>query len=124
MSRSNNDLGLLLLRVGFSALLLTHGIPKFMKLFSGGEIQFADPIGIGATATLVLAVFAEVICAVLVLIGFRVRLTSIPIIITMLVAVLIVHGDDPFGKKEFPLLYLIGFTAIALLGAGKYALKR
>ena len=124
MSRSNNDLGLLLLRVGFSALLLTHGIPKFMKLFSGGEIQFADPIGIGATATLVLAVFAEVICAVLVLIGFRVRLTSIPIIITMLVAVLIVHGDDPFGKKEFPLLYLIGFTAIALLVAGKYALKR
>ena len=45
-----------------------------------------------------------------------------PPVITMLVAAMVIHGADPFAKKEFALLYFFGFLAITLLGAGKYSL--
>lgn len=104
--------------------MLTHGIPKMMKLFAGGEIQFADPIGLGAAASLILTVFAEVICAALIVVGFKTRWATIPLIITMIVATFVVHADDPFGKKEFALLYAVGYLAISLLGAGKYSVDK
>lgn len=119
-----NHLAKLILRIGFGGFMLTHGIPKLMKLFAGGEIQFADPIGLGATVSLGLAVFAEVICAAAILVGYKTKWASIPLIITMLVAAFVVHGDDPFGKKEFALLYAVGYLAISLLGAGKYSIDR
>ncbi|MBG44013.1 MAG: DoxX family protein [Aequorivita sp.] len=117
------NLGLLLMRVGFGALMLTHGIPKLLKMLSG-DFSFGDPIGIGETATLILAVLCEVLFPLLVIIGFKTRLSAIPVIITMAVAAFIVHAADPFGTKEMAILYLIGFTAIALLGAGKYSIDR
>lgn len=122
--KSNGDLGKLILRIGFGGFMLTHGIPKMMKLFAGGEIQFADPIGLGAAASLILTVFAEVICAALIVVGFKTRWATIPLIITMIVAAFVVHADDPFGKKEFALLYAVGYLAISLLGAGKYSVDK
>jgi len=118
---NQSDLGKLVLRIGFGGFMLTHGIPKLMKLFAGGEIQFADPIGLGATASLVLTVFAEVICAAMILVGFKTKWATVPLIITMIVAAFIVHGADPFGKKEFALLYAVGYLAIGMIGAGKYS---
>lgn len=122
--QDQNHIAKLLLRIAFGGFMLTHGIPKMMKLFAGGEIQFADPIGLGATVSLILTVFAEVICAALILIGFKTKWATYPLIITMLVAAFIVHGNDPFGKKEFALLYAVGFLAISLLGAGKFSIDR
>ncbi len=116
------DWGKLILRLGLGGFMLGHGWPKLMKLLAGGEIAFADPIGLGPTFSLVLAVFAEFVCAILLIIGYKTRWAAIPLIITMLVAGLIVHGDDPWGKKEFALLYAVGYIAIALLGAGKYSI--
>ncbi len=123
-SSLKNDLGLLLLRVAGSGLLLTHGIPKLQRLFGEGPIEFADPIGIGQGPTLFLAVFAEFLCAILVLIGFKTRWATIPIILTMLTAVLIVHAADPLGRKELPLLFAAVFLAIFLLGPGSYSVDR
>ncbi len=117
------NLGLLLLRIGFGGMMLTHGIPKLLKMLSG-DFSFGDPIGIGQTATLVLAVLCEVFFPILVIIGFKTRLAAIPVIITMAVAAFIVHAADPFGRKEMAILYLIAFIVIALLGAGKYAVDR
>jgi putative oxidoreductase len=116
------DIGKLILRLGFGGFMLTHGWPKMMKLFAGGEIQWADPIGLGPTISLILAVFAEVICAILLIVGYKSKWATIPLIITMLVAAFIVHADDPWGKKEFALLYALGYLAIAFLGSGKYSL--
>lgn len=116
------DIGKLILRLGLGAFMLGHGYPKLMKLFAGGEIQWADPIGLGPTTSLILAVFAEFVCSILLIVGFKTQWASIPLIITMFVAAFIVHADDPWGKKEFALLYAIGFIAIALIGPGKYSL--
>ncbi|MEM9546750.1 MAG: DoxX family protein [Bacteroidota bacterium] len=114
----------LILRIGFGGFMLTHGIPKMMKLFEGGTIEFPDPLHLGPMLSLILTVFAEVICAFLILIGYKTKWASIPLVITMLVAAFIVHGQDPLGKKEFALLYAIGFLCIGMLGAGKYSLDK
>lgn len=116
------NLGLLLLRVAASAMMLTHGIPKIGRFFAEGPIKFADPFGLGPEISLGLAIFAEVACAILVLVGFKTRLATIPLIITMLVAAFYAHADDPFGKKEPALLFLTLFLSILLMGPGKYAL--
>ena len=124
MSVSKNyQTGLLVLRVGLSALMLTHGIPKLMNLFQG-DMSFGDPLGIGSTLSFILVVFAEAICPILIILGLRTRLAAIPVIITMAVAAFIVHGDDPFSSMEKALIYLVGFTAIALMGGGKYTIKQ
>ncbi|OAD91933.1 DoxX family protein [Aequorivita soesokkakensis] len=120
---TNYNLGLLLLRVGFGGMMLTHGIPKLLKMLSG-DFSFGDPIGIGEPASLVLAVLSEVLFPILVVIGFKTRLSSIPVIITMAIAAFIVHAADPLGTKEKAILFLIGFIAIALLGAGKYSVDK
>ena len=119
-----SSLALLLLRVGSGGLILTHGIPKLKRLFGGAEIKFADPFGLGPVISLGLATFAEVICAILVIIGFKTRLAVIPLIITMLVAAFYAHWDDPFGRKELPLLFCIVFVSLLLTGGGAYSLDK
>ena len=120
---SSFNFGLLLLRVGFGAMMLTHGIPKLLKMISG-DFSFGDPIGIGEPASLVLAVLGEVVFPVLVIIGYKTRISALPILITMIVAAFIVHAADPLATKEKAILYLIGFAAIAFLGAGKYSIDQ
>ena len=116
------DIGLLIFRIGISVLMLTHGVPKLLKFFGSEEIVFGDPLGLGQVTTFSLAVFAEFVCAVLVLIGLGTRLAVIPIMITMAVAALIVHASDGFGRQELPLLYLFGFLLLFFTGSGKYSL--
>lgn len=120
MKKNVSDWSLLILRIGFAGMMLTHGIPKINMLFES-PIKFADPIGLGETTTLVLTIIGEVIAPVLILIGFKTKLASIPAIITMVVAAFVVHANDPIDVKEKALLYLIAFIAIFLQGAGKYS---
>ena len=118
-----SDIGLAVLRILPSAFLLSHGIPKLQKLLNG-DFEFADPIGIGATPSLFLAVIGEVICPILVIIGYKTRWATLPILILMAVAAFIVHGSDPFGRKELALLYLVCFAVIMLLGPGRYSIDK
>ncbi len=114
--------GLLVLRIGFSAGMLTHGWPKMQKLLNMGDIQFPDPLGIGALPSLILAVLGEIVFPVLVIIGFKTKLSAIPVAITMAVAFFIVHGGDSFKNREMSFLYLVGFVVIACVGAGRYSI--
>lgn len=116
------DLVVLILRLSIAALMIRHGLPKLSKLLEGGEIQFADPIGVGATFSLVLAVFSEFLCSIFIAIGLGTRLASIPLIITMFVAAFISHGADPFGRKELALLYLIFYFILLIVGSRKFSI--
>lgn len=116
------DVGLAVLRVASGGTMaVAHGWGKLTKLLGGGEIRFADPLGIGATPSLVLAVGAELFCGVLLVIGLATRLAALPLAFTMAVAAFVVHGGDPFGKRELALLYLSCYVAVAALGAGRYS---
>ncbi|UKM64212.1 DoxX family protein [Flavobacteriaceae bacterium GSB9] len=114
------DLGLLILRVGFSGMMLTHGIPKISRLFES-PIKFADPIGLGETPSLILTLIGEVVAPILVLVGFKTKWATLPTIITMLVAAFVVHLNDPLGTKEKSILFLIAFVAILIAGPGHYS---
>lgn len=118
----NINLALLLLRVAAGVFMLTHGTGKVSTLFGDEPIAFADPIGLGETASLVLAAFAEFLCSILLIFGLATRFAAIPLLITMLVAALIIHQTDGFGKQELPLLYAVIYLSIALAGAGKISL--
>ena len=118
---ANIDWVLLLLRVIGGSFMLTHGIGKYYKLIGDAPITFQDPLGVGATASLTLAVITEVFCAVLLIFGIGTRLMAIPLLITMLGAAFIVHGSNGFGKMEMALLYSVIFLALTIAGGGKYS---
>ena len=115
------SLGLLILRVAVCAMMLTHGMHKLLN-FSEISPHF-NPIGLGVPLSLALVVFAEVFCAIAVLLGFLTRLAVIPLIITMCVAVHF-HAGQPFAAKELALLYLAFYTAILITGPGCYSIDQ
>jgi len=112
---------LFIARVAIGLFMLTHGIPKLQSLMSG-HVKFADPFGIGAAPSLILSVFAEFLCSVLLILGLAVRLAAIPLIINMLTAIFVAHGGQPFAKKELALLYLLVYFGLLILGAGKLSI--
>lgn len=116
-----HHIGLLLLRVAFAGLLLSHGVPKLLG-FSEMSGSFPDPLGIGSQLSLMSAIGAEVGCSLLVIAGLLTRLAALPLIFTMAVAFFIVHSADPFSTKELALAYLAAFVVIALLGPGRFSL--
>ncbi|WP_137401886.1 DoxX family protein [Echinicola rosea] len=117
----SRSLSLLLLRVGAAAFMMTHGWSKIMN-FSEYLTKFADPIGVGPAVSLQLTIFAEFFCSILLALGFMTRWALIPLMITMIVAVFIAHGGDPFGHKEVGLLYLTIFISLFLSGPGNISM--
>lgn len=117
------DLSLLLIRLSFGfSIIYGHGWKKMIRLFTERPIEFANPLGIGESLSLGLVVFAEVLCGALIIIGYKSRLASIPLIFTMLVIIFLVQIGNPFNKLETPILFLVGFLCIFLMGSGKYSL--
>ncbi len=114
-------LGILLLRVVTAGFLLKHGLSK-LERWDTLLTEFSDPIGVGPGPSFVLAVFAEVVCAELVMCGAFTRLAALPPLVTMLVAGLVVHAADPWARKELALLFAQSFAAIALIGPGRFSI--
>lgn len=121
-TQNNISIALLILRVVIGGMMLTHGLGKLTMLFGNGPIQFLDPLGIGLIASLVLAVFAEVICSIFLIFGVATRFSAISLSITMFIAAFIVHANDDFAVKEMALLYLLIYVVLAIVGAGKYSI--
>ena len=120
-SAASVDLALLIARVGIGVLMLVHGISK-IPMLSQSPIQFYDFMGLGDQVSLWLALFAEIGCSILIIFGFATRLAVIPLIITMFVAVFIIHAEDPFVKQEMGLHYILIYVMLLLTGAGKYSI--
>lgn len=123
--KKGNDTGLLLLRLVAGIILLYgHGFGKLTVVFGGQEIQFMDPIGLGATTSFYLAAFAEGICGILLVIGLFSRFASLILTINFLV-IFIFHAfiaGDGFSILELRFLYLVSFAALTLLGPGRLSL--
>ncbi|MDC0386123.1 DoxX family protein [Flavobacteriaceae bacterium] len=123
MNKITTHIGLLLLRVGFSVGLMTHGYGKLIRVWEG-NFKFGDPIGIGSAPSLFLATFGEFIAPIFIIIGWKTKLFSIFPALTMLVAFVLAHDGDPFSKKEKAFAYLVAFVVIYLTGPGKYAVDK
>jgi putative oxidoreductase len=118
------NLGLLVLRVwlGLSMLVL-HGWPKLAG-FNEKAGSFPDPIGLGGPASLVLAILAEVVCSVLLVLGLFGRLGAFGWMMTMLVAFAKVHGLALSGPNsgELAFVYLAASVVLLIAGSGRYSL--
>lgn len=104
MRETRLDLGLLFLRLGGAGLLLAvHGLPKALHFRQQlGLIE--DPLHLGAWPTLGFAVFAEVLCP-------------------LLIALLVVHPQWSLEEGQFGWLLLVLFGTLALTGPGRYSLE-
>jgi putative oxidoreductase len=116
------DLGLLAIRLLSGGMMLTHGIPKFDRLFGEGPVKFADPFGLGPEISLGMVLFAEVGCSLLVMLGFKTRWATLPLLFTMLMAAFYAHGNDPFSDKELSLLFFTLFLSVLISGGGRFSL--
>ena len=113
---------LFLVRITIACFMLTHGLKKLDLLLSDDPVQFADPFGVGSVATLILVIFAEVVCSALLIIGLATRLVVLPLIVTMAVAVFMIHKTDGFERQELGSIYLLVYVFLLVTGSGKYSL--
>lgn len=115
-------IALLIARIGIAGLMLTHGIPKLLMLFSGGTIKFPPVFGMSPELSLALTVFAEVFCSLFILFGFATRAAAAPLAITMVVAAFMIHAADPLTVKESALHYLLVYIVLLFAGSGRYSI--
>jgi len=115
----SRDLGLLFLRVsGGLFLLWVHGLPKLLD-FTAQLQLIEDPFHLGSHLTLILAIFAEVLCPLLIVAGLLARLACVPILFVLLVALLVVHPQWSVAEGQFGWLLLILFTTVLIAGPGR-----
>jgi putative oxidoreductase len=120
----SSDTALLLLRIWHGgALLVLHGWGKLAS-FSSMAPNFVDPFGIGKTPSLALAVFGEVVCSALLILGLFTRVAALGCAITMATAFWFAHGARLTGQNsgEMAFLLLGVYLALFIAGAGKFSL--
>ncbi|HEX8594556.1 MAG TPA: DoxX family protein [Pseudomonas sp.] len=123
LEKNAQDLGLLFLRISASVLLMVvHGLPKLLN-FQAELSRIEDPFHMGASLTLSMAIFAEVVCPIFIAAGLFVRVSSVPIIVVLLVALVIVHPQWSLEEGQFGWLLLIIFTTVFMAGPGRLALN-
>ncbi len=119
------DLPLLFIR-----LILAYGFfnPAMMKLKDINSIaEWFGSMGIPMpTLNAYLATGTEILGVILLTLGLFSRIISIPLIITMIVAIVTVHGENGFDAGnngfEIPLYYMIMLFTLLVYGSGKISL--
>lgn len=109
---------MLLLRVAFGILMMSHGYDKLVH-FNERKSDFYNLFGIGSTSSLVLSIFAEFFCALFLIIGLFTRVVAVPLVINMSIALFSVHNMDFFNTGEKATLFLAGFLTILFCGPGR-----
>jgi putative oxidoreductase len=116
------DLGLLILRLASAgAMLWLHGKGKLMD-FNKAVEKFPVILG-SAKVSLGMAIFAEVLCAGLLILGLFGRFAALALAVTMGVAFVMVHkmALTGTGSGEMAFLYLIPFVTLFFTGPGKFS---
>lgn len=108
----------LILRVFAGAMMIPYGIGKIEGFEQYSENFFEDPIGIGMVPSLVLTIFAQVVCSSALVLGLFTRAAAIVLAFNMLV-VSRCHLFDDFAT--LPLLFLGIYVVLILFGGGRYS---
>ena len=118
------NLSIFLIRLGFGGFLfLNHGLLKLNR-FSELKNSFSDPFHVGHTTSLVLALFAEVFCSLLLVLGLLTRLASFVLVILFLTIIVIIQKHKPLENSELAILYLVASIITLFCGPGKWSLDR
>jgi len=113
----STDLALLVLRMATGVMMFwLHGLGKLLD-FATKSADFPDPLGLGSGPSLAMAILAEGVGSILIILGLFTRGAALLGVVTMLVAGLIVTKGE-----ELPLLYLFSYITLFCAGAGRFAL--
>lgn len=128
------SIGLLLLRLALGWTFIFHGAQHAFGAFHGPGIEgtagmFATmglPSFLSPTAWAILAGYGEFLGGITIFLGLFARLGTIPVVITMLVAIATFHGPKGFslgdGGYEYNLNLIAMATVILLAGPGLISL--
>lgn len=112
---------LLAARIVVGMLFLNHGIAKCIA-YDRLMITFPDPLGLGSDISLILVIFAEVICCIGFMLGILFRFSLIPMIFTMCIVIFVIHSNASVNARELPILYLVLFVFMFFTGPGYFSL--
>jgi putative oxidoreductase len=117
------DIGLLFLRTSGGVLLLwVHGLPKLIHYQQQLQL-IEDPLHLGPWPTLAAALFAEIVCPLLIMAGVATRLACLPILFLLGVALLVVHPEWTMEQAQFGWLLVILFSTLLITGPGSLSLS-
>jgi len=124
---TTTNLGLFVLRVSAGAIMLfAHGLPKLLS--PGPFIEHVASEGIPMPMISGwLAISAETIFPLLIVLGIFTRISAFVAAVNMLIAAFVMHlviSGDPFPKWEKALLYMIIFAVIAITGPGDWNVRK
>lgn len=114
--------GMFLFRLTIGALMMMHGYDKlvhFNETVQGFEKMLGNFMGMSPKVSVILTIFAEFFCSILIILGLFTRFAAIPLIICACVIVFKVGKGDIFGNAEIGALYLAGYILLLLVGPGK-----
>jgi putative oxidoreductase len=120
------DAGLLALRlIAATSMFLKHGLEK-VQHFGMMAAHFPDPLHLGATPSLIIAMIGDFVCNILIVLGLATRWAAAWSFLNLLVAWAFVHHFIFFGRDadhgELILLYLAAMLTLVLTGPGKYSI--
>ena len=124
---TKSDYAALVLRVSSGVLFLAHGLLKVNVFTIAGTVGYFESLGLPGVFAY-LTIFAELAGGAALILGVATRLVSLALIPVLLGATWVHAGNgwlfsSEGGGWEFPLFWAIILVAIALQGAGAYALR-
>ncbi|WP_205510991.1 DoxX family protein [Longitalea arenae] len=124
--KQHADLGICIFRL-FISLRILYGVVdnvlswERMIEFSRFLAAFHFPLPVIAA---ILSVYAQLIAALLLLVGWMTRIASLLLIINFLVAVIVVHRNDSVETMTPALAMFFGAVLLLFTGPGKFAIDR
>ncbi len=122
----------LVLRLGVGLVFAVHGLSKL----TNGPVQFSSMLsGLGVGAPVILAwlvTVAELVGGLLIIVGLLTRLATLPLIATMVGAILLVKVKvgiiapmgAPMPGAEVDIALLAGLLALLFMGPGRFSIDR
>jgi putative oxidoreductase len=124
--QSSTDAGLLFLRVSVGlSLFMKHGYEKIFN-FSQMAPVFSDPLHLGSTPSLIIAMISDSICSLLIVFGLGTRWAAAWSFATIFVGWAFQHHFLFFGHLvadhgELSVLYIVAMGAIFIAGPGRFS---
>ncbi|MCK8462893.1 DoxX family protein [Aliiroseovarius sp. S1339] len=125
---TNPNYGAFITRVSLGGILLAHGLLKLLVFTIPGTVGYFESLGLPAIAAY-LTIFAEIVGGTAIILGLYTRLAAL-LSLPLLIGSVWAHAGNgwlfsaPNGGWEFPVLLVLLAVAVALQGAGAFALRK
>ena len=116
------DFALAFLRIFSGLMMLPYGWGKIERYETLKTSFFGDPIGIGHETSLIICIFQQIFCSIMLILGIQSRFAAFMLFTNMAVA-LKFHFFDPFcAVKALPTVFLGMYAFLVVSGGGRFTL--